>query len=170
MHIKSHTQVCQAAGAVEGVQVHGSGRGVGIEFCYLQASVLGPYCTFGTVNTMAAVLVVDDTLFMRASIRQMLEANGHSVAGEASNGVEAIEKYAAVKPDVILMDITMPDMDGLEALRRIKEIDPKAKVIMCTAMGQQAMVAKAVELGAQQFIVKPFQPDRLMAAIDTVCR
>lgn len=119
---------------------------------------------------MAAVLVVDDTLFMRASIRQMLEANGHSVAGEASNGVEAIEKYAAVKPDVILMDITMPDMDGLEALRRIKEIDPRAKVIMCTAMGQQVMVAKAVELGAQQFIVKPFQPDRLMAAIETVCR
>ena len=118
---------------------------------------------------MAAVLVVDDTLFMRASIRQMLEANGHSVAGEAANGVEAIEKYAAVKPDVILMDITMPDMDGLEALRRIKEIDPKAKVIMCTAMGQQAMVAKAVELGAQQFIVKPFQTDRLMAAIDVVC-
>lgn len=119
---------------------------------------------------MAAVLVVDDTLFMRASIRQMLEANGHSVAGEASNGMEAIEKYAAVKPDVILMDITMPDMDGLEALRIIKEMDPNAKVIMCTAMGQQAMVAKAVELGAQQFIVKPFQPDRLMAAIDTVCR
>ena len=119
---------------------------------------------------MAAVLVVDDTLFMRASIRQMLEANGHSVAGEAANGVEAIEKYAAVKPDVILMDITMPDMDGLEALRRIKEMDPNAKVIMCTAMGQQAMVAKAVELGAQQFIVKPFQSDRLMAAIDTVCR
>lgn len=119
---------------------------------------------------MAAVLIVDDTLFMRASIRQMLEANGHSVAGEAANGLEAIEKYAAVKPDVILMDITMPDMDGLEALRRIKEIDPAAKVVMCTAMGQQAMVAKAVELGAQQFIVKPFQPDRLMAAIDTVCR
>lgn len=119
---------------------------------------------------MASVLIVDDTLFMRASIRQMLEANGHSVAGEASNGVEAIERYAAVKPDVILMDITMPDMDGLEALRRIKEMDPNAKVIMCTAMGQQAMVAKAVELGAQQFIVKPFQPDRLMAAIDTVCR
>lgn len=119
---------------------------------------------------MAAVLIVDDTLFMRASIKQMLEANGHSVAGEASNGVEAIEKYAQVKPDVILMDITMPDMDGLEALRRIKEIDPNAKVIMCTAMGQQAMVARAVELGAQQFIVKPFQPERLMAAIDSVCK
>lgn len=119
---------------------------------------------------MAAVLIVDDTLFMRASIKQMLEANGHSVAGEASNGVEAIEKYAQVKPDVILMDITMPDMDGLEALRRIKEIDPNAKVVMCTAMGQQAMVARAVELGAQQFIVKPFQPERLMAAIDSVCK
>lgn len=117
---------------------------------------------------MASVLIVDDTLFMRASIKQMLEANGHSVAGEASNGVEAIERFAAVKPDVILMDITMPDMDGLEALRRIKEIDPSAKVVMCTAMGQQAMVAKAVELGAQQFIVKPFQPERLIAAIDSV--
>ena len=119
---------------------------------------------------MAAVLIVDDTLFMRASIKQMLEANGHSVAGEASNGVEAIAKFAEVKPDVILMDITMPDMDGLEALRRIKQIDPNAKVVMCTAMGQQAMVAKAVELGAQQFIVKPFQAERLIAAIDTVCR
>ncbi len=117
---------------------------------------------------MASVLIVDDTLFMRASIKQMLEAKGHSVAGEASNGVEAIEKFAAVKPDVILMDITMPDMDGLEALKRIKEIDPNAKVVMCTAMGQQAMVAKAVELGAQQFIVKPFQAERLIAAIDSV--
>jgi len=119
---------------------------------------------------MASVLIVDDTLFMRASIKQMLEANGHSVAGEASNGVEAIERFAAVKPDVILMDITMPDMDGLEALRRIKEIDKNAKVVMCTAMGQQAMVAKAVELGAQQFIVKPFQADRLLAAINSVMR
>lgn len=119
---------------------------------------------------MASVLIVDDTLFMRASIKQMLEANGHSVAGEASNGVEAIERFAAVKPDVILMDITMPDMDGLEALRRIKEIDKNAKVVMCTAMGQQAMVAKAVELGAQQFIVKPFQAERLMAAIDSVMK
>ena len=119
---------------------------------------------------MASVLIVDDTLFMRASIKQMLEANGHSVAGEAANGVEAIERFAAVKPDVILMDITMPDMDGLEALRRIKEIDKNAKVVMCTAMGQQAMVAKAVELGAQQFIVKPFQADRLLAAINSVMR
>lgn len=119
---------------------------------------------------MASVLIVDDTLFMRASIKQMLEKNGHSVAGEASNGVEAIERFAAVKPDVILMDITMPDMDGLEALKRIKEIDPNAKVVMCTAMGQQAMVAKAVELGAQQFIVKPFQAERLIAAIENVMR
>lgn len=119
---------------------------------------------------MAAVLIVDDTLFMRASIKQMLEENGHSVAGEASNGKEAIEKYAQINPDVVLMDITMPDMDGIEALRLIKEKDPKAKVIMCTAMGQQAMVAKAVELGAMQFIVKPFKAERLMAAIENVCR
>ena len=118
---------------------------------------------------MASVLVVDDTLFMRASIKQMLEKNGHSVAGEASNGMEAIERYAVVRPDVVLMDITMPDMDGLEALRLIKEIDRDAKVVMCTAMEQQAMVAKAVELGAQQFIVKPFQAERLMEAIKSVC-
>lgn len=119
---------------------------------------------------MAKVLVVDDTLFMRTSIRQMLEANGHSVIGEASNGVEAIEKYSKLNPDVVLMDITMPDMNGLDALEKIKEIDPKAKVIMCTAVGQQAMVARAVELGAQQFIVKPFQAERLLAAVDIVCK
>ena len=123
----------------------------------------------GGETKMAAVLIVDDTMFMRASIKQMLTANGHTVAGEASNGIEAVEKYVEVKPDVVLMDITMPDMDGLEALRLIKEKDPAAKVVMCTAMGQQAMVARAVELGAQQFIVKPFQADRLMQAIDTVC-
>ena len=119
---------------------------------------------------MARVMIVDDTMFMRASIKQMLEKNGHEVAGEASNGREAIETYTLVKPDLVLMDITMPDMDGLEALRQIKERDPNAKVIMCTAMGQQAMVAKAVEYGAQQFIVKPFQADRLMQAIQVVCR
>lgn len=118
---------------------------------------------------MARVLIVDDTMFMRASIKQMLEKNGHEVAGEASNGIEAVEAYVQVKPDVVLMDITMPDMDGLEALRLIKQKDSKAKVVMCTAMGQQAMVAKAVELGAQQFIVKPFQADRLMDAIRVVC-
>ncbi|MBP3610563.1 MAG: response regulator [Lachnospiraceae bacterium] len=118
---------------------------------------------------MASVLIVDDTLFMRASIKQMLEAEGHTVAGEAANGKEAVERYSQVKPDVILMDITMPDMDGLEALRLIKEMDPNARVVMCTAMGQQAMVAKAVELGAQQFIVKPFKQERLMEAIKVVC-
>ncbi len=118
---------------------------------------------------MATVLIVDDTMFMRASIKQMLVSNGHTVAGEASNGIEAVEKYIEVQPDVVLMDITMPDMDGLEALRLIKEKDPEAKVVMCTAMGQQAMVARAVELGAQQFIVKPFQAERLMDAINVVC-
>ncbi len=117
---------------------------------------------------MASILIVDDTLFMRASIKKMIEENGHSVAGEASNGFEAIETYAVVKPDVVLMDITMPDMDGLEALKRIREMDSTAKVIMCTAMGQQMMVAKAIELGAQQFIVKPFTADVLTNAINSV--
>ena len=119
---------------------------------------------------MATVLIVDDTMFMRASIRQMLEANGHSVAGEASNGKEAIEKYAQLNPEIVLMDITMPDMDGLEALHHIRDINPAAKVIMCTAMGQQAMVVKAVEYGASQFIVKPFEADKLLSVIDAVCR
>lgn len=118
---------------------------------------------------MATILVVDDTMFMRASIRQMLEANGHSVVGEASNGKEAIEKYSLLHPEVVLMDITMPDMDGLEALHRIREVNPAAKVIMCTAMGQQEMVVKAVEYGASQFIVKPFQAERLISVVNTVC-
>ncbi len=117
---------------------------------------------------MASILIVDDTLFMRASIKKMIEANGHSVAGEASNGLEAITQYVELQPDVVLMDITMPDMDGLEALKRIRETDPDAKVIMCTAMGQQMMVAKAIEYGAQQFIVKPFTADILVGAINSV--
>ena len=114
---------------------------------------------------MAAVLIVDDTLFMRASIKQMLEANGHSVAGEASNGVEAIAKYAEVKPDVILMDITMPEKDGIQALKEIRAKDPGANIIMCSAMGQQAMVIESIQAGARDFIVKPFAADRILEAV-----
>ncbi len=119
---------------------------------------------------MASVLVVDDAAFMRMSIRKILEDNGHSVAGEASNGVEAIEKYIVLKPDIVLLDISMPEMNGLEALRRIKEIDKDSKIIICSAMGQQQLLAKAVEYGVNDFIVKPFEPSRLMAAIEKVLK
>jgi len=119
---------------------------------------------------MARILLVDDTLFMRASIRQMLEKNGHEVAGEASNGLEAITKYVETKPDLVLMDITMPEMNGIDALEQIKLQDPKAKVVMCTAMGQQSMVAQAIEKGATSFIVKPFDQDRLLKTINSICK
>lgn len=117
---------------------------------------------------MASVLVVDDAAFMRLTIRQILEPEGYSIAGEAGNGIEAWQMYAQLKPDVVILDITMPDMNGLEALRRIKIMDENARIIICSALGQHEMVAKAIEYGAQEFIVKPFQPNRLLAAVRKV--
>lgn len=117
---------------------------------------------------MASVLIVDDAAFMRMSIKRMLEANGHTMAGEAANGIEAVQMYLDVKPDVVILDITMPEMNGVEALKRIKVLDPNARIIICTALGQQSMLAQAVECGATDFIVKPFEVDRLMFAIDKV--
>ncbi len=117
---------------------------------------------------MAKVMVVDDAVFMRMTIKKMLEAHGHSVIGEAGNGVEAVKKYVEIKPEVVLLDITMPEMNGVEALKRIKEVDAKAKVIICSAMGQQAMVAQAIQSGAKDFVVKPFEEGRLAAAVDRV--
>lgn len=115
---------------------------------------------------MASVLIVDDAAFMRLAIKQMLEANGHTMAGEAGNGIDAIKAYAEIKPDVVILDITMPEMNGIEALKRIKIIDPDARIIICSAIGQQAMLAQAIEYGAEEFIVKPFEAARLMASID----
>ncbi len=117
---------------------------------------------------MARVFIVDDAAFLRMTIRKMLEAHGHSMAGEAQNGIEAVERYKAVKPDVVLLDITMPEMDGIEALKQIREIDPGAKVIICSAVGQQMRVAQAIQYGAKDFIVKPFEEDRLIASIEKV--
>lgn len=117
---------------------------------------------------MARVLIVDDAMFMRMTIKKMLEAHGHSVAGEAGNGVEAVKKYMEIKPDVVLLDITMPEMNGVEALKRIREVDAKAKVIICSAMGQQEMVAQAIQNGAKDFVVKPFEESRLVAAVNRV--
>ncbi|WP_142414784.1 response regulator [Hathewaya massiliensis] len=114
------------------------------------------------------VLIVDDAAFMRMMIKDILEKNGFDVVGEANNGLKAVELYKAEKPDVVTMDITMPDMDGIEAVKAIREMDPAAKVIMCSAMGQQTMVMDAIKAGAKDFIVKPFQADRVLEAIKKV--
>lgn len=114
---------------------------------------------------MARVLIVDDAAFMRMMIKDILEKNGYQVVGEASNGLKAVEIYKAEKPDVVTMDITMPDMDGIEAVKAIKVFDPAAKIIMCSAMGQQTMVMDAIRSGARDFIVKPFQAERVLEAI-----
>ena len=117
---------------------------------------------------MASVLVVDDAAFMRMTIKKMLEKNGHTVIGEAANGGEAIQRYQELKPDVVLLDITMPEMNGVDALKRIKELSVGAKVIICSAMGQQSMVAEAIQSGAKDFVVKPFVEERLIAAVNKV--
>ncbi|NEZ45856.1 response regulator [Clostridium niameyense] len=117
---------------------------------------------------MAKVLIVDDAAFMRMMIKDILEKNGFEIVGEASNGIKAVEIYKKENPDVVTMDITMPDMDGIEAVKAIREYNPSAKIIMCSAMGQQTMVMDAIKAGAKDFIVKPFQPDRVLEAIKKV--
>ncbi|MFC5541241.1 response regulator [Ureibacillus suwonensis] len=111
------------------------------------------------------ILIVDDAAFMRMMIKDILSKNGYEIVGEASDGIQAVEKYLELHPDLVTMDITMPEMDGITALKKIKEIDPNAVVIMCSAMGQQAMVIDAIQAGAKDFIVKPFQADRVIEAI-----
>lgn len=114
---------------------------------------------------MLRVLIVDDAAFMRISIKNMLAKNGYEVAGEAENGAVAIEKYTQLKPDVVTMDITMPEMSGLDALKAIVGMDSKAQIIMVSAMGQEAMVRDAVLSGAKGFIVKPFKEEGLLSAL-----
>ena len=114
------------------------------------------------------ILIVDDAAFMRMMIKDILTKNGYEIAGEAENGQKAVEKYNETKPDLVLMDITMPEMDGIQALKKIKEIDAGANVIMCSAMGQQAMVIEAIQSGAKDFIVKPFQAERVLEAVKKV--
>lgn len=111
------------------------------------------------------VMIVDDAAFMRMMIKDILTKNGYNIAGEAENGLKAVEKYSELKPDLVLMDITMPEMDGIAALKKIKEMDAGASVIMCSAMGQQAMVIESIQSGAKDFIVKPFQADRVLEAV-----
>ena len=105
---------------------------------------------------MAKILLVDDAAFMRMMVKNTLNENGYTDLYEASDGAEAVTKYAELKPDLVIMDITMPNMDGLEALKAIRKADPNASVVMCSAMGQEAMVIEAIKSGAKDFIVKPF--------------
>lgn len=114
---------------------------------------------------MASILIVDDAAFMRLSIKQMIEPEGYEVVGEAGTGVEAVDMYQKLRPDLVLMDITMPDMNGIEAVKLIKGIDSNAKIIMCSAVGQQMQIAEAIKSGAENFIVKPFKKEILCAAI-----
>lgn len=111
------------------------------------------------------VLICDDAAFMRVMIKDILTKNGYEVVGEAENGLVAVDKYAETKPDLVMMDITMPELDGIQALKKIKEADAGATVIMCSAMGQQAMVIESIQSGAKDFIVKPFQADRVLEAV-----
>ena len=115
---------------------------------------------------MARVLVVDDAAFMRKLLTDALTSGGHEIVGEAGNGAEAVEQWQALKPDLTTLDITMPEKDGLQALSEIMSLDPSAKVIMCSALGQEAKVLEAVKLGAKDFVVKPFQPPRVLEAVE----
>ena len=111
------------------------------------------------------ILICDDAAFMRMMIKDILTKNGYEVVGEAANGAEGVEKYSQLKPDLVMMDITMPEMNGIDALKKIKENDSSANVIMCSAMGQQAMVIESIQAGAKDFIVKPFQVERVIEAV-----
>ncbi|MCR5833063.1 MAG: response regulator [Selenomonadaceae bacterium] len=116
------------------------------------------------------VLVVDDAAFMRMMVKDILSKNGYEIVGEAENGLKAVELYKKLteenkRPDLTTMDITMPEMDGISAVKAIRKMDPKAKVVMCSAMGQQSMVIEAIQAGARDFIVKPFQADRVLEAV-----
>ena len=112
------------------------------------------------------ILITDDALFMRVTLKNILVQNGFEVVGEAQNGAEAIKLYGDLKPDLVTMDITMPEMDGLTALKAIRANDPQARVVMVTAMGQKSMVVEALQNGAKDFIVKPFQADRVVEAVN----
>jgi two-component system chemotaxis response regulator CheY len=111
------------------------------------------------------VLVVDDAIFMRTMIGDILKQAGFEVVGEASSGVEAVQKYKELGPDLVTMDIVMPDMGGIDAVREIIKEDPEARILMCSAMGQQGLVVEAIQAGARDFVVKPFQPSRVIEAV-----
>ena len=114
------------------------------------------------------ILIVDDAAFMRMMIKNIVVKNGYEVVGEAENGLQGVKLYKETSPDLVTMDITMPEMDGIEGVKEIRKIDPNANIIVCSAMGQQSMVLEAIQAGAKDFIVKPFQQDRIIQAIERV--
>ncbi|MBC8522122.1 MAG: response regulator [Methanomicrobia archaeon] len=117
---------------------------------------------------MAKVLIVDDAAFMRMMLKNILGANGHEIVGEAADGAQSLEKYAQLKPDLVTMDIVMPQLDGIEATREIMTSHPEARIVMCTAVGQQAKVLEAMKAGAKGYIVKPFQAPKVVEEINKV--
>ena len=117
---------------------------------------------------MASILIVDDTESMRTTLKNIINKTDHVVVGEGENGLEAISLYREIKPDLVTMDITMPEMSGIEAVKAIKQEFPEAKIIMCSAMGQKKMIVEAIEAGAKDFIVKPFDDSRVINAINRV--
>lgn len=114
------------------------------------------------------ILIVDDAVFMRSMIRDLFARGPFVIAGEAGTGVEAVRLYTELRPDLTTMDIVMPEMDGITALKEIMRLDPSAKVVMCSALGQEALIAEAIECGARDFIVKPFQPGRVLKVVQSV--
>ena len=114
----------------------------------------------------ATILIADDLSFMRMVQKEILTERGYTIVGEAADGKEAVEKYRTLRPDLVLLDITMPHMNGLEAMRSIFAADPQARVIMCSALGQQGLIMEAIKAGVKDFIVKPFKPERMLSAIE----
>ena len=114
----------------------------------------------------ATILIADDLSFIRMIQKEILSERGYTVVGEASDGRQAVDKYVALRPDLVVLDITMPNMNGLEAMRKIFEIDPRARIIMCSALGQQNLIVEAIRAGVRDFIVKPFKPERILSAIE----
>lgn len=117
---------------------------------------------------MSKILLVDDAAFMRMMVKDTLSKNGYTDLYEAADGLQAVEMFTEIKPDLVIMDITMPNMDGLEALKTIKAKDPGAVIVMCSAMGQESMVIEAIKSGAKDFIVKPFKPDRILKTVSSI--
>jgi two-component system chemotaxis response regulator CheY len=114
------------------------------------------------------VLICDDAVFMRTMISDILEESGYEIVGQAESGLQAIERYKSLRPDLVTMDIVMPDMGGIDAVREITSFDANAKILMCSAKGQQALVVEAIQAGAKDFVVKPFQPSRVLEAVQRV--
>jgi two-component system chemotaxis response regulator CheY len=117
-----------------------------------------------------SILIVDDAIFMRKMIGDILKKEGYEICGEAENGIEAIEKYKELKPDLVTMDIIMPDMSGIDAVQEIVKNDSKAKILMVSAMGQQSLVVEAIQKGAKDYVIKPFQPSRVIEAVERVLK